>query len=443
LANGAISVRGTGAVVFGLAMLVELGGCRGRDVEFDCEYSSDLFSQQVEGAGELADALPDKGPYSAAMVLSAEGINKLLGGTVDDDVPFTGEVPFGPTTIFFEPENDPVIEIAEIKGCSNCIYYSIDFLVELGQDGMNFSTGTGNAKMAIPMQLEPIDGGGTKLIAAYEEAEIKEFEVTVYGLDSEEYEGMSEAISILMEENVKEQFGPTELLTFEPLGLGDGDVELAARELETFPEANSLALWLATNMKLPKSAALDIQPELPEELPMGMQFSTGLLLGMEQRMLEEGNVPRYYDRDGNPDEDGEFAVTIEDVEGSGAGDGRLDTIFRVWRLEGGYCGYAEADLPLFVEVDETDEDLRVVPGTVEVLRGKGVGSLAAEEDDVVADNQQLLDNFRGAVAKHMGLTINYDSLSITGKVVYFFTKQVDVEADALRSNLDFVVVTAP
>lgn len=436
-------MRRIGGLGLGLAAVLALGGCRGRDVEFDCEYSSDLFEQQSEGKGELADELPDEGPYPAAMLLTAEGINKLLGSTVEDDTPFTGEVPFGPTKIQFEPENAPVIEIADIPGCSNCIYYSIDFLVDLGFGDMDVSSGTGNAKMAIPMKLELAEGGGTTLIAAYDEAEIQEFEVTVYGLDSEEYEGMAEAISILMEENVKEQFGPTELLTFDPLGLGDGDVELAARELETFPEANSLALWLATNMKLPKSAALDIQPELPDELPMGMQFSTGLLLGMEQRMLEEGNVPRYYDRDGNPDDDGEFAVTIEEVEGSGAGDGRLDTIFRVWRLEGGYCGYAEADLPLFVEVDEENEDLRVVPGTVEVLRGKGVGSLAAEEDDVVADNQHLLDNFRGAVAKHMGLTVNYDSLSITGKVVYFFTKQVDVEADALRSGLDFVVVAAP
>lgn len=437
------TLRTAGALGLGLAVLAGLSGCRGRDVEFDCEYSSDLFDEEKKKDGELVDALPDKGPYAAAMVLSAEGINKLLGSTVEDEVPFTGEVPFGPAKITFEPDGEPVIEIADVPGCSNCIYYSIDFLVELGQGDEPISSGTGNAKMAIPMKLELTDDGGTKLIAAYDEAEIDEFEVTVYGLDSEEYKGMAEAIAILMEENVREQFGPTELLTFAPLGLGDGDVQLAARELETFPEANTLALWLATNMVLPSGSSLDLEPELAEGLPMGMQFSTGLLLGMERRMLVEGNVPRYYDSDGNPDDDGEFAVTIEDVEGTGTGDGRLDTIFRVWRLSGGYCGYAEADLPLYVDIDEEDEDLSVKPGNVEVLRGKGIGSLAAEEDDVVADNQHLMDNFRGAVAKHMGLTINYDSLSITGKVIYFFTKDVQVEPDALRSGLDFVVVAAP
>ena len=36
----------------------------------------------------------------------------------------------------------------------------------------------------------------------------------------------------------------------------------------------------------------------------------------------------------------------------------------------------------------------------------------------------MLDTFKGAVAKQMGLTVNYDSLSIPGKAIYFFTKNV-------------------
>ncbi len=427
----------------GAAALLTLTGCRGRDVEFDCEFSSDAFAEATKNDGKLKEEISSKGPYAAAMVLTSEGINKLLSSSVQDDVPFTGEVPFGPSSIHFEPDGDPVIEIAEVKGCKNCILYSIDFLVELGFGEDDISSGTGNAKLAVPMVLEPREDGATTLVAAYQDAEIIEFEVTVYGLDSEEYAGMAEAISVLMEENVKEQFGPTELLTFEPIGLGDGDVQLAARQLLTFPDDDALALGLGTNIVMPSGTELDIDPKLPEGITMSMQFHTELLLGMERRMLTEGNVPRYYDQNGEPDDDGELAVSIEEVEGVADSAARLDTIFRVWRLEGGYCGYAEAGLPLFIEIDEEDQDLRVRPGNVEVIRGKGIGSLAAEEDEVVQDNQHLLDNFKGAVAKHMSLTINYDSLSIPEKVVYFFTQDVEVSPKALRTHLDFVVVDAP
>jgi hypothetical protein len=440
---------GSGALVLAAGLTTALStSCRGRDVEFDCEYSRDQFDQEIDGQGELRDEISTKAPFAAAMVLTAEGVDRLLGSTAEE-LPFTGTIPFGPSSIDFEPDGAPTIEVADVPGCSNCILYSVDFLVELGFGTSDISSGTGNAKLAVPIVLEPGEGGKTNLVAAYEESEMEEFEVTVYGLDSEEYEGMASAISVLMEESLKEEFGPTTLLEFEPIGLGDGEVELAARELISFPEANALALGLGTNLKLPKGAGLDIQPELTEDIPMSLQFDPDLLLAMSQRMLAEGNIPQFYDKKGNPDSDGELAATIEDVEGTDSGDARLDTTFRVWRLEGGFCGYAEANLPLFVELDgENCEaelpaascDIKIVPGNVEVIRGKGIGSLAAEEDQVVADNQHLLDNFRGAVAHHMGLTVNYDSLSIEGKAIYFTTKGVEVAPGLLKTELDFVVV---
>ena len=427
---------------FGLASVLSLSGCRGRDVEFDCEFSRDTFEEQEEDRGKLLDEISADGPFPGAIVLTGDGINQLLGGAVEGDVPFTGSVPFGPSIIEFEPDGDPVIEVADVPGCSNCIIYSIEFVVELKNGDVDFASGTGLAKLAVPIVLEDNGDGSTTLIAQYEDSEIDEFDVTVYGLDSDEHQGMSDAISILMERNVREQFGPTELMSFEPFGIGDGDVFLAARRLTSYPEGNAVALELATNIKLPGGSDLEVDPELPEGINMSMQFGTPLLLGLIQRMLTEGAIPQFYDQDGEPDSNGEFAASMEEMNGSSVDDTRLDSVFRVWRLEGGFCGYAEANLPLFAEIEE-DEDLRITPGNVEVLRGKGIGSLAAEEDQVVKDNQHLLDNFRSAVAKHVGLTVNYDALSIPGKAIYFFTKGVNVTEGALRTHMEFVVAEAP
>jgi hypothetical protein len=423
--------------------VVPAAGCRGRDVEFDCEYSRELYALETERDGALHEEVPTKGPWPAALVLTTEGINQLLASTVEDDVPFTGEVPFGPSNIFFEPESDPVIEIAEVPGCENCLLYSIDFLVELDFGTSDISSGTGNAKLAIPMILEPGEGGTSTLVAAYDQSEIIEFEVTVYGLDSDEYEGMSEAISILMERNVKEQFGPTELLEFDAIGLGDGVVQLSARELTSHPEAGAVSLGLGTNLVLPDGADLDVDPVVPDGHLASLQFAPGLLQAILERMIAEGNIPRTYDADGRPAEGGEHAASIVAVEGADTEEDRLDTRFRVWRLRDGYCGYVEADLPLFVELDEEDQDLAVRPGAVGVLSGKGVGSIVAEEEDLVAENQALLETFKAAVAKHVSITVNYDELSIPGKVVYFFTKDVQVTPAALSTYLDFLVVEAP
>ena len=58
-------------------------------------------------------------------------------------------------------------------------------------------------------------------------------------------------------------------------------------------------------------------------------------------------------------------------------------------------------------------------------------------------NRDLVNNFRDALAEQVGLTIDYDSLDVPGRVIIFDTLALDVDEDSVETFLDFLVVQAP
>ena len=106
-----------------------------------------------------------------------------------------------------------------------------------------------------------------------------------------------------------------------------------------------------------------------------LKRAEGQLRGV-QRMIEEGEIPRSYDDNGNPDPNGPITVTLDSMTTSANSNARLDTEFRVWRTDDQYCGYAEVEMPMFLELE--NELLGVRAGDITVVDGKGVGVLAVE-----------------------------------------------------------------
>jgi len=419
-----------------------LGGCRGEDISVDCETRGQEFYRRTEQeVTPLLSPVPDRGPYPVALQLTEEGVRRLLGSAVaDQEVPFTGSIALAFANATFYPESEPVIEFSDTLGCRSCILFSLDFGVDLASGDNPISSGPGEVKLSIPMRLEADEAAGkSTLIADYSQATVEDLRLYIYGIDSANHEALTGALEVLMTERIQEDFAATPLLELGTWVIGEGQVRLLARELIVQPEDGKLVLGMHTNLPLPASAGLDLAGPIPGDYPLAVSMDTELFLTMSHRMFDEGEIARRYDDDGNPDPEGPFGVTLTELGGNVLGNPRLDSEFRIWRITEGYCGFADAVMPLDVSINNTRTGIDITPGPATLIAGEGSGAAALEEKELVDENQDLIETFRGDLAEAVGSTINYDSLDLEGSRIVFAVEEVKVDPASINSYLNFQV----
>src|SRR4030095_8485761 len=124
------------------------------------------------------------------------------------------------------------------------------------------------------------------------------------------------ALKLLLQEQIAENYGDTELLTLDSWVIGEGQVKLLARGVVVVRDGNpddavdngKVALAMHTNLPLGDDVGLDLkQPLLPTTI-MTVSMDPDLMLYLAHRMLAEGEIARFYNEDGEPDPDGIYAV---------------------------------------------------------------------------------------------------------------------------------------
>lgn len=399
----------------------------------------------ISEENDLAAEVPSKGPWPVAMQITVDGLNRLLVNVIDDDVPFTGTVPFGvlpqgPADASFSPTSAPEIRFASIPNCRDCVVFHLSFGVSLTSPNMPLSAGAGFTDLYVPLRLDVDEAGGTStLVAEYGKARIGEWYLSVYGFDSETHSMLAGALKLLMAEQIAENFGDIELLEIGSWDIGNGDVHLLVRDVEIQPDNGKLVLGLHTNLPLPKGTGLDVSQPLPEGTTMAVSMDPRLMLPMAHRMLAEGQIARVYDENGKPDPDGIYGVTLENIAASAVGNETLDTTFRVWRVDEGYCGYAEAVMPLSLSVDNARQNILVDAGSAVLIAGEGVGAAAMQEQDLVDENQDLIDRFRKDLSEQVAKTLNYAALDLENDTIVFANEGIDLEPTEMRTYLNFTV----
>ncbi len=440
-ARGAI-----GSAVGLAALLVAAPACRGKDISFDCENQRMRFNDAaIDEEDDLAAAVPSQGPFPVAMQITSAGINKLLVNVVDDGVPFSGTVPFGvlpqgPADASFEPTSPPEIRFEPIPSCPTCVVFHLSFGVKLASPDMPLSTGVGFTDLYVPLRLDVDEASGrSTLVAEYGKAQIGDWYLSVYGFDSNTHTMLAGALKLLMAEEIAANFDDVELLQIGSWDIGSGDVKLLVRQVIVQPENDKLVLALHTNLPLPKGVGLDLSQPLPEGSTMAVSMDPRLMLPMAHRMLAEGEIARLYDENGNADPHGIYGVTLENVEANEQGLERLDTTFRVWRVDEGYCGYAEAVMPLDLTVDNARQHILVEAGSAAVVAGEGSGAAAKEETELVDMNQDLIDTFRKDLAEQVAKTFNYASLELENDTLVINNEGIDMTPTEMRTYLNFMV----
>jgi hypothetical protein len=436
-----------------VGLIVSSGGCRGPDEswDYDCAVQEPRFRDAAEREGMLLDSVPYGEPYPVVIKFSEQGVNDLLEGVVGSDVPFTGELPFvwytGPGTLHFTPTSQPLIELESLEGCPTCVQYSFDFETVLyGSSGEPEGAGIGSVKFRVPIELEPVGDDATKLVADYSRLRVQDLYLNAFGLETEEHPALVAALGRLLEEKIQENYGPTDLLTLDSWEIGNNDVRLLARKLIVFPDEDTLVLAMQSNLPLPPGGGLEITGHMQDGVPMVLDFDIAMFEAMVERMLQEGEIPRIYDEDGNATEDGNYGVTLDHIVGAPHGEEFMTTEFKVWRFagdsNGDRCGYLVATMDLDVDLVE-GQGVTLTAGEVAVLEAFGSVSVAQDNDQLVQDNQKVVDTFRSGVADNLGTTINYDALGIEGSNIVFETLAKDVYPDHLETWIDFTVVEAP
>lgn len=430
------------------AVCLSLGaatGCRGKDISFDCENQRGRFDERAfEEELPLAAEVPAKGPWPVAMQLTEDGVNKLLASIIDEDVPFSGSVPFGvlpqgPADAMFSPTSAPELRLDAVKGCKTCVVFHLDFGVQLSSPEMDLSSGAGFVDLNIPLRIETA-AGVSRVVADYNEATIGDWYLSVFGFDSETHTMLAGALKLLMAEQIAANYGEVVLLEVGTWQVGQGAVDLQMRGLEIFTDEGNrkLVLGMHTNLPLGKGVGLDVSQPLPNGSVLAVSMDPGLLLPMAHQMLAEGEIARVYDDEGNPDPHGIYGVTLENIDANAQGNESLDSTFRVWRVGEGYCGYAEAVMPLNLGV-ETTGTITVTPGSAQLVAGEGSGAAALQEKKLVDENQHLIDTFRADLAAQLADTLNFSALDIEGSSVVFTNEGIDLTVDEMRTYLNFTV----
>jgi hypothetical protein len=444
-------------LVYTLALCAacDLESCvRGHQEELDCSDHAAAFEAVAAKEGVLLDEIPDKPSFPMALVISERGIAELLKGVTSDTNPIAGgNIKLFDLNLQIIPKKTEVALTSEFDTCSRCVIFSVDFNMQAVTDsGKSQAAGTGRSKVSIPLRLEEREGDTTALVAAYDRLNIVDLELVVMGFDTSKYPEFAKALRIKLTELITEQSEPTELMRFQPWTIGTNSVKVAAKQFAIFPEAGVISLGMQTNLALPKAAAIEVGQALEGDAMMAVQMHPGLLFGMAERMLAEGEIPRRYDDNGEPDPDGPQAITLTALTKNALGANDLDVLFRVWRIKGSdpgepaYCGYADAVTVLRLALQKSDgiQDRITVTPTDElrILDGAGVGELYEDNEELVEDNKNLVDHFKRSLADQIGITVNYNELAVEGQNIIFDATGLTVSDKKIDILLDFLVLAA-
>lgn len=388
----------------GIALPLALLGCGGiSSGGFDCAQQSGAYEETAAQQGLLQNTIPDNGPYPMALVLSTDAINTLLSTVLDQNLPMVSEdIAGGLLSVKFQPSL-PKIQIAAVEGCASCVLTSMEFEVQAGNNLLGFSNGRGAATLSLPISLAPKGNRSTALMAQMDEATFQSIELDIAGISSSDFQTLEDFLTDLATEYLQQELGSQEISTINSWELGQGEMALAARGPQIFPNQGTILVGLNSNLVLPEATTLEEQATLPEGSQIGLQIHPGMLLSVSQRLMNEGEIASTYDGSGNEDEEGQNQVTLTTMQTTE--NDELNTIFRIWRTGGGLCGYVDMSSSMSLNINS--EAVQIDVSDLEIIDGSGSGQLLSENTWLASDLLQSL-------ADNLSLTMNYNDFAVEG-----------------------------
>ncbi len=423
--------------------------CKGPPVDASCDTYTGELADLLETRGALLPAVPEVEPYPMVVALGDTALQELVRGAADD---FSAALEAGPFQIQFSSTAQN-ITLGAHGDCDTCIkvdFENLKLSIYFGDPGEDDGgeipligniTAAGEMTLGLPISVERSNevsylvADFNNLVLRDQDLELSLLSEQAEDLSLDEFKAVKDFLRETITDRLSAEFGKTDLLEMRPWKLGSENVVLAARKVFINSEENTLVIGAATNLDIPVGAGLNTKIALGESDYMSVRFHAELLEKMSQRMLEEGEIPRIYNDNGDPDPNGPISVTIESMDTTDNSNARVDTVFRVWRTDDQYCGWAEAAMPLFMEIEESAQ-IGVRAGELNVLQGAGVGALVATDEELVEDNKEIVEVFKAELAEQVALTVDYKALDTPNGVFQLFTTGVVSTEEGIEVGLN-------
>lgn len=412
--------------------------CPGNPYDSSCSKYGEILEETLATRGILEPYVPEVEPFPMAVAFTEAAVNELLSSALDPDgnkdQDFEIDAGGGPFSVRFVPIKDPVITFEHHAGCINCLKIDLDFFTDISFGELGLLYGEGDMRIGVPLTIQR-QNEVSFLVADFNNVQLPSEElfleltapnsedVDAAKINVDEYQAVKNYMIDTITDQLAGGFGEATMLEMRPWTIGSENVVLAARKVFVNPDERTLVIGTATNLQIPPGVGLDTKIALTENDYMTVRFHAELLEKMSQRMLEEGEIPRRYNDNGEPDENGAITVTIEAMETDANSNARVETSFRVWRTDDQYCGWADAEMPLFMELGEGGQ-IGVRAGDLAVTGGRGFGAIAATDEELVSENQEVVEVFKAELAEQVALTVDYKAFDTPNDVFQLFTTGV-------------------
>ncbi|MBN1947024.1 MAG: hypothetical protein JW797_15220 [Bradymonadales bacterium] len=416
----ATSLHSAPLLLLGIAALATLIDCQNTSTTSCAVYTND-YNAAVANDGQLSQEIASAEPYPMAIIISQDALNRLFAAVAGEELPpvtLGSEVLGVPLSLTLRPSL-PLIQVGGERECTTCLLTELDFGLDVTLDQSTVS-GSGAGRYQFPLTLEANGMESTRAMAQLGESTVLQVDFSVSGLSSEALDVVEPLVSQAATYVIRNTLGDTELFELTAWEIGDGDVKLLGFGPLIYPEQETVAIGIHTNLIRPLSGSVSVTPALPEGVDIGMQFHPELVQQMVRRMMFEGHIDRSYDMTGNPTSSGGLQVSLDKLEGSD--DELLRSGFTLWRTDGGLCGCIglQADLGLSI----SDAELRLEVNDLAVVEAAGIGEY------LVAVDQWLSSPFLSGLIDTSEITLNYRQITLPDE------KQADLSARSFELALD-------
>lgn len=432
---GVKSMNGTWIARTGLAVALGLsvGGCdllQAASQNSDCVTHETGYNEVLQTEGALSPTIDSAEAYPMSLAVSLDALNRLFAAVAEGDLPpitlsdsFLG----APVSVTLDPSL-PLIQFGN-NLCPTCLLTEFDFGLSVSVAGGTVG-GTGAAVYQFPLLMRDNGQESTTVFGQFGQSEVVSVNIAINGLDPSLTSFLNpliaDAATALIQGKAQpygvDGLGDTELFSLKSWNfLGEtSDVKLLSRGPHIHPEAGTIVMGLQSNLIRPEDSLVQVDPQLPIGADIGLQIHPGLVQAMIGRMMHEGEIDRTYDENGNVNAEGSHAVTMGAM---GAGeDNLLRTSFRLWRTQGGFCGYADLQADLGLSI--SNNEMKLTAQNIQVVNGEGSGLLLQQAGN------WLSSQFTDDMVEFSQKTINYKNIELPEG------KRADMSADTFQLNID-------
>jgi hypothetical protein len=308
------------------------------------------LSQDVPQDMEARDDAVHVG-FALKTALLNDIIRRVLSTTLDKGLDLVSEISVkSGTNLAVNTQGDVVnLKIEASDACENCFAISggLDGKLSvkipvLGEQSANLD---GSLTLVAPITLTRLDDGrGAVQLDLTQVAKVGRSQIVprISGIPQTWSRALQGPLSDKLLESLTRDLEPVTLVRYDPPSLGIPGLQIVPVKLASNAKTGTVFAGFTTNIKALEETGKTIEPitDLADDENFAVAFQPDMVMHAVSLMMQKDEIPRTYDREGEPLRGGPAHVTIRGFKFSKGKVGELPMKmgFKIWNLQdGGPC----------------------------------------------------------------------------------------------------------